>query len=76
MKKWHETGGNISPLLFATFLNDIQDHLGSKYGGLHHLSECGGNHLSDDTIGNFLRLPMLLYANDTLIFAESETEQH
>ena len=64
-------GENLSPLLFALFLNDLQQFLSSKYGGLTKLSGCINDNLSNDDIEVFLRLFILMYADDTLIFAES-----
>ena len=58
-------------MLFALFLNDLQQFLSRKYGGLEFLSECVRNNLSDDVVEVYLRLFILMYADDTLIFAES-----
>ena len=64
-------GEYLSPLLFALFLNDLQQFLSCKYGGLEYLSECVRNKLSDNDIEVFLRLFILMYTDDTLVFAES-----
>jgi len=62
-------GENLSPVLFALFLNDLQDHLTHSFNGLGDLN---------DTVLNgievFLKLYILLYADDTAIIAENERE--
>ena len=48
--------------------------MSQKYDGLKYLSECVSNVLLDDDIEVFLKLYLLMYADDTLIFAESEPD--
>ena len=67
-------GENLSPVLFSLFLNDLNEFLASKYNGLQLLSENINKSLSDDDTDVFLKLYMLLYADDTVILAESATE--
>ena len=67
-------GENLSPVLFALFLNDLQDFMSNKYSGLNYLSECVRETLSDDDIEVFFKLYLLMYADDTLIFAENESD--
>ena len=61
-------GENLSPLLFAIYLNDFQKFLSEKYNGLKDA------HNSMSTINEldvYLKIFCLLYADDTLILAES-----
>lgn len=66
-------GENLSPFLFAIFLNDFEHVLRSKYNGLRtfeHLSSI----LSTNEVVFFLNLYTLLYADDTLVLAETPAE--
>ena len=67
-------GENLSPLLFAIYLNDFEYHISRKYSGLKSLSEDINEGLSDEDLEVFLRLYALLYADDTIVMAESEAE--
>ena len=67
-------GENLSPLLFSFFLNDFARHIGSKYNGLSNVSRLCSNLLSDEDVEVFVRLFVLLYADDTIVLAESEQE--
>ncbi len=61
-------GENLSPLLFALFLNDLERYLG--------LNDCRGVTLSvtNHDIFFYLQLLVLLYADDTVILAENEKD--
>jgi len=61
----------ISPLLFALFLNDLSNYLSTSYDGLVMLSDVIHGQLSNDSADIFLKLFVLLYADDTIILAES-----
>ena len=63
-------GENLSPFLFAIFLNDFEKSLSDKYNGLTTITELS-RLLSSDDIPFFLTMYTLLYADDTLVFAES-----
>lgn len=55
-------GENLSPVLFSLFLNDLEDFLAN-----HH---CSGVDLdiTNDEIYIYLKILLLLYADDTVIF--------
>ena len=67
-------GENLSPLLFALYLNDFERTLKKDYPGLTTLGMAIKRELSDDDIEFFVRMYILLYADDTIILAESEEE--
>jgi len=67
-------GENLSPLLFAVYLNDFECHLSYRYKGLDLLSSEVSRMLSDNDVEVFLRLYVLLYADDTVVLAENETD--
>ena len=56
-------GENLSPLLFTLYINDLEEYLLSQ----------GNNHLdfNDDVINGYLKLYTLLYADDTIILANT-----
>jgi hypothetical protein len=65
-------GENLSPLLFALFLNDFEISLSDKYNGLTTLKDLSTTLGTD--IELFINMYVLLYADDTLVLAESPTE--
>ena len=67
-------GENLSPILFSIYLNDLVSHMSQYCNGLETLSQTFKMHLSDDTVEVFLKLFLLLYADDTVIFAETKQE--
>ena len=62
-------GENLSPLLFAIYLNDFDTFLSEKYDGLTKVSESITNELQI-----YLRIFCLLYADDTLVLAETDKD--
>ena len=64
-------GENLSPLLFALFLNNFNTTISQHYNGLQILST---NKFYDINIDVQLKLFSLLYADDTIVLAESELE--
>ena len=62
-------GENLSPLLFAIFLNDFKTFLSDKYEGLTKVST---SILGELNI--YFKIFCLLYADDTLVLAESDTQ--
>ena len=67
-------GENLSPLLFALFLNDFEYSISRKYNGLTDLANDINILLSDDDVEHFLKMYVLLYADDTIVLAESPSE--
>ena len=61
-------GENLSPLLFAIFLNDLESFL-SQYSGSGGISVLRHDTLNDTL--TFLKLFILLYADDTVLLADS-----
>ena len=59
-------GENLSPVLFAMYLNDLESYLLS--GGVETLDL----ELSTQEITVYLRLLLLLYADDTAIFSNNK----
>ena len=57
-------GENLSPLLFSLFVNDIEEEFISN--GCEYIK------LNDEQLDNFIRLLILMYADDTIILADNE----
>ena len=64
-------GENLSPILFVIYLADLEAFLKNKYKGLPFLKE---KIVQDGQIDLFLNLFVLLYADDTIIMAETKDE--
>ena len=67
-------GENLSPLLFAIYLNDFEEYLSRYYGGLSTLVNDIRGYLDDEEVETFVRLHCRLYADDTIVLAESPGE--
>ena len=65
-------GENLSPLLFAIYLNDFQENIRNSYGGLKYLESEVSARLKSDNAKITLNLSCLLYADDTIILAETQ----
>lgn len=57
-------GENLSPLLFAFYVNDIETKL------LEH--NCNYLNFNDDFLNDYLKLFVLMYADDTVVLCDSE----
>ena len=66
-------GENLSPVLFALYINDLKESLVSGLEGLKHVANLAEEQNFDD-FEVFVKLFLLLYADDTVILAESEKE--
>ena len=62
-------GENLSPVLFAIYLNDFHAFLNEKCFGLKDLCSA-----IDEELDIYLKLYVLLYADDTIILAESAAD--
>ena len=65
-------GENLSPILFALFLNDMNEYMEQVMNGLDTVADvtrqCG---MGMEEIDIFKKLFLLLYADDTIVFAET-----
>ena len=61
-------GENLSPFLFSIFLNDLEGFLNS-----HNINGIERETMADD-INIYLKLFVLLYADDTVLFSENQME--
>lgn len=57
-------GENLSPLLFSIFLNDLAEHMSKESNGINV-------EFSDRNIDCYIRLFVLLYADDTILVSET-----
>ena len=68
-------GENLSPLLFSIFLNDLESSLKNDgISGLKYIDNETIKYLSDGDVEIWLRLYVLLYADDTIILTESVSD--
>ena len=67
-------GENLSPVLFSLFLNDLTEFIYHAYDGLNAVSDMSKILFSNDEIEVYFKLYILLYADDTVILAESAVE--
>ena len=65
---------NLSPLLFAIYLNDFEHSVSRNYKGLDMLTGEIHNNLCDDDVEVFLKMYVLLYADNTIVMAETPCE--
>ena len=64
-------GDNLSPLVFALFINDFSQYIEGKYRGLS-INNCYPTLLENDIA--MLNTFVLLYADDTIVLAENACE--
>ena len=67
-------GENLSPMLFALFLNDFKQFICEKFGGINILPDKIDAAAYQKGIDVYLRLFKLLYADDTIVLAKTESE--
>ena len=67
-------GENLSPILLSLFLNDLNDFLSHSFNGLEHVTNSVHQTLDTHEVEVYMRLYMLLYADDTVLLAESAEE--
>ena len=67
-------GGNLSPLLFSVFLNDLVEFMSHSYSGLSDVCNIAHLVFDDSEIEVYFKLYLLLYAEDTVVLAESAEE--
>ena len=63
-------GENLPPLLFSLYLNDLQQFLQEAHMGLKEIRDLATQTL-DINLCALLKLYILLYADDTVLLAES-----
>ena len=64
-------GENLSPILFAMYLNDLESTISRNCKGLSSISKLLEQNLPDEDTEVYLKLHLLLYADDTVLMAES-----
>jgi len=67
-------GENLSPLLFAIFLNDLHSYLNEYYNGLEYIHKLLCDHNLVQNSNELQKILLLLYADDTIVLAESAEE--
>ena len=66
-------GGNLSPVLFAIYLNDLQEYMAERSEGLPSLGrEARGLGWKREDESLMLKMLMLLYADDTICSESAE----
>ena len=66
-------GENLSPVLFSLFLNDLKEYLADKINGLSLPEDLAGEENLED-IEHYMHLFLLMYADDTVILAETPSD--
>ena len=67
-------GDNVSPVLFSKCFNDLSDFISHAYDDLNNVNDMAKILLSYEDFEVYFKLYSLLYADDTVIFAESDKE--
>ena len=67
-------GENLSPMLFALFLNDFKEFISEKFQGIDILPHEIDTAAFDNGFDVYFRLFTLLYADDTIVLAQSESD--
>ena len=64
-------GENLSPLLFSIFLNDMCEYVSHSFNGLNYIHDLVLENLETEDTVLYFKLYLLLYADDTIILAET-----
>ena len=67
-------GENLSPVLFSIFLNDLTEFPLRAYNGMKQISDLSQQTFQNDDLIIYFKIYVLLYADDTVVFAESHAE--
>ena len=67
-------GENLSPILFSLFLNDLVEFMSHGFDGLPDITEAIHLLCDNGDVEVYFKLYLLLYADDTVILAESEEQ--
>ena len=67
-------GENLSPILFSLFLNDLVEFIARGYDGLSDDTNAAHLVFDNDDVEVYIKLYLLLYADDTVILAESKEQ--
>lgn len=73
-KRGVRQGDNLSPLLFAIFINDFESHIRRTCDGARFAANIINETLSNEDTDTFLCLFALLYADDTILLADTERD--
>ena len=65
---------SLSPLLFAIYLSDLNKFLSEHCEGLKLVPALASEFIFDEKLLYYLKLYILMYADDTVVLAESEDE--
>ena len=65
-------GENLSSILFSFFLNDLVEFISHGYDGLNDITYAIRLLCDNDDIEVYFKLYLLLYADDSVILAESQ----
>ena len=60
--------------VFSIYLNDLSEFISHAYSGLNDILSMSSILLSNNALEVYFKLYILLYADDTVLFAESEAE--
>ena len=67
-------GENLSPLLFSIYLSDLKEFLSRKCDGFNYIQNLATEFVDATKVVVFLKLHLLLYADDTVILTETSND--